>query len=66
MAGYGGYDEFDSRDDRDYEFDVTCTKCGTVRGSLHDGPCPSCGSSSHSASSADTARWNEHLRREGR
>jgi rubrerythrin len=52
--------------DRDYEFDVTCTNCGTVYGSLHDGPCPSCGSSSQTFSSFDARVWNEHLRRTGR
>ncbi len=54
------------RDDREYEFDVTCGRCGEVYSNVERG-CPACGNgSSESYSSRDAARWNEHLRRTGR
>lgn len=65
VGRFGAWDD-DPYNDRDYEFDVECANCGRVYGSLHDGPCPSCGSSAQNFSGADAANWNEHLRRTGR
>ena len=65
MGQYGGWND-DPYNDCAYEFDVECTNCGTVYGNLHDGPCPSCGSSSQTFSSLDARDWTEHLRRTGR
>lgn len=65
MSYLGPWDD-DPYNDREYEFDVTCGSCGAVYGSLHDGPCPACESSSQIVSSADCASWNEYLRRTGR
>lgn len=62
---WGDYDD-DPYHDQDYAFDITCTSCGCVYDSMHNGPCPSCGSSSQTYSSGDASRWNEHLRRTGR
>ena len=65
LGQYGGWND-DPYNDCAYEFDVECTNCGTVYGNLHDGPCPSCGSSSQTFSSLDARDWTEHLRRTGR
>jgi hypothetical protein len=58
------YPEDDRRGDERYAFEVTCSGCGAVRLNT-DGWCP-CGSSGESYDGRDAARWNEHLRRDGR